>query len=103
MTTKSGSAVSSNDAARYNDGIAREACEDAAGWPAVIALAVNISPSQCNAALTQTVMSALAMSRLSPGQLELEITESALLQDSSTTVSVLHQLRGLGVKIFIHR
>ncbi len=44
-------------------------------------------------------MSALATSRLSPGQLELEITESALLQDSSSTVSVLHQLRGLGVRI----
>ena len=79
--------------------VLRKACEDAAGWPVYIGLAVNISPSQCNAALTQTVMSALAMSRLSPGQLELEITESALLQDSSTTVSVLHQLRGLGVKI----
>jgi predicted signal transduction protein with EAL and GGDEF domain len=79
--------------------VLRKACEDAAGWPVYIGLAVNISPLQCNAALTQTVMSALAMSRLSPGQLELEITESALLQDSSTTVSVLHQLRGLGVKI----
>jgi predicted signal transduction protein with EAL and GGDEF domain len=79
--------------------VLRKACEDAAGWLVYIGLAVNISPSQCNAALTQIVMSALAMSRLSPGQLEMEITESALLQDSSTTVSVLHQLRGLGVKI----
>jgi diguanylate cyclase (GGDEF)-like protein/PAS domain S-box-containing protein len=79
--------------------VLRKACEDAAGWPVYIGLAVNISPSQCNAALPQTVMSALAMSRLSPAQLELEITESALLQDSSTTVSVLHQLRGFGVKI----
>ena len=79
--------------------VLRKACEDAATWPVYIGLAVNISPSQCAPALTQTVMSALAASRLSPGQLELEITESALLQDSSTTVSVLHQLRGLGVKI----
>ncbi len=79
--------------------VLRKACEDAAGWPVYIGLAVNISPSQCNAALTQIVMSALAASRLSPGQLELEITESALLQEGSTTVSVLHQLRGLGVKI----
>ncbi len=73
--------------------------QDAATWPVYIGLAVNISPSQCAPALTQTVMSALAASRLSPGQLELEITELALLQDSSTTVSVLHQLRGLGIKI----
>ena len=79
--------------------VLRKACADAATWPVYIGLAVNISPSQCAPALTQTVMSALAASRLSPGQLELEITESALLQDSSTTVSVLHQLRGLGIKI----
>jgi diguanylate cyclase (GGDEF)-like protein/PAS domain S-box-containing protein len=79
--------------------VLRKACADAAQWPVYIRLAVNISPSQCTPALTQTVMNALASSRLPPGQLELEITESALLQDSSTTVSVLHQLRGLGVKI----
>jgi diguanylate cyclase (GGDEF)-like protein/PAS domain S-box-containing protein len=79
--------------------VLRKACEDASQWPVYIGLAVNISPSQCNAALTQTVMSALAASRLSPSQLELEITETALLQDSSTTVQVLHQLRTLGVKI----
>ena len=79
--------------------VLRKACEDATAWPVYVGLAVNISPSQCTPALTQTVMSALATSRLSPGQLELEITETALLQDSSTTVSVLHQLRALGVKI----
>ncbi len=79
--------------------VLRKACADAAQWPVYIGLAVNISPSQCTPALAQTVMSALASSRLSPGQLELEITESALLHDTSTTVSVLHQLRGLGVKI----
>ena len=79
--------------------VLRKASEDAADWPVYIGLAVNISPFQCNATLAQTVMSALAASRLAPSQLELEITESALLQDSSTTVSVLHQLRALGVKI----
>ena len=79
--------------------VLRKACADATTWPVYIGLAVNISPSQCAPALTRTVMSALAASRLSPGQLELEITESALLQDSSTTVSVLQQLRGLGIKI----
>jgi diguanylate cyclase (GGDEF)-like protein/PAS domain S-box-containing protein len=79
--------------------VLRKACEDAAAWPVYIGLAVNISPSQCTPALTQTVINALAASRLTPGQLELEITETALLQDSSTTVSVLHQLRALGVKI----
>jgi diguanylate cyclase (GGDEF)-like protein/PAS domain S-box-containing protein len=79
--------------------VLRRACEDAAGWPPYMHLAVNISPAQCTGALTQTVFNALASSRLPPERLELEITESALLQDNSTTISTLHQLRKLGVKI----
>jgi diguanylate cyclase (GGDEF)-like protein/PAS domain S-box-containing protein len=79
--------------------VLRKACDDAADWPPYMRLAVNISPAQCSAALTQTVMSALAASRLPPDRLELEITESALLQDNNVTLSTLHQLRKLGVKI----
>ena len=67
--------------------------------PPISRLAVNISPAQCTAALTQTVINALAASRLPPDRLELEITESALLQDNSATLATLHQLRKLGVKI----
>ncbi len=79
--------------------VLRKACDDAANWPPYTRLAVNISPAQCNAALTQTVMNALAASRLPPDRLELEITESALLQDNDATLATLHQLRALGVKI----
>jgi diguanylate cyclase (GGDEF)-like protein/PAS domain S-box-containing protein len=79
--------------------VLRKACDDAADWPPYLRLAVNISPAQCTAALTQTVMNALAASRLPPDRLELEITESALLQDNDTTLSTLHQLRKLGVRI----
>lgn len=79
--------------------VLRKACQDAADWPSYIGLAVNISPAQCNAALVSTVTSALANSRLPAARLELEVTESALLQDNSTTLSVLRQLRQLGVKI----
>jgi predicted signal transduction protein with EAL and GGDEF domain len=79
--------------------VLRRACEDASGWPPYMHLAVNISPAQCTSGLTQTVFNALASSRLAPERLELEITESALLQDNSTTVATLHQLRKLGVKI----
>jgi predicted signal transduction protein with EAL and GGDEF domain len=79
--------------------VLRKACDDAANWPPYMRLAVNISPAQCRAALTQTVMNALATSRLPPDRLELEITESALLQDNNVTLSTLHQLRKLGVKI----
>jgi diguanylate cyclase (GGDEF)-like protein/PAS domain S-box-containing protein len=79
--------------------VLRKACDDAADWPPYMRLAVNISPAQCSATLTQTVMNALAASRLPPDRLELEITESALLQDNNVTLSTLHQLRKLGVKI----
>jgi diguanylate cyclase (GGDEF)-like protein/PAS domain S-box-containing protein len=79
--------------------ILRKACEDAADWPPYISIGVNISAAQCQEALVQTVVSALATSRLPPERLELEITESALLRDNSTTTSVLHKLRALGVRI----
>jgi diguanylate cyclase (GGDEF)-like protein/PAS domain S-box-containing protein len=79
--------------------VLRKACDDAASWPPYMRLAVNVSPAQCSAALTQTVMNALAASRLPPDRLELEITESALLQDNDVTLATLHQLRKLGVKI----
>ncbi len=79
--------------------ILRKACEDAAGWPPYISVGVNISAAQCQDALVQTVAGALASSRLPPERLELEITESALLRDNSTTTNVLHRLRALGVRI----
>jgi diguanylate cyclase (GGDEF)-like protein/PAS domain S-box-containing protein len=79
--------------------VLRKACDDAASWPPYMRLAVNISPAQCTAALTPTVFNALASSRLPPDRLELEITESALLQDNSATLATLHQLRKLGVNI----
>jgi predicted signal transduction protein with EAL and GGDEF domain len=79
--------------------ILRKACEDAADWPVYISVAVNISPAQCQDALTDTVLDALAASRLAPERLELEITESALLQENSTTLRTLHKLRSLGVRI----
>ena len=79
--------------------VLRKACGDAADWPPYTRLAVNVSPAQCTPALTQTVLNALAASRLPPDRLELEITETALLHDNNVTLSVLHQLRKLGVRI----
>jgi len=79
--------------------VLRRACQDAADWPPYINLAVNVSPAQCNPALIPTVTNALTASRLPAARLELEVTESALLQDNSATLSVLRQLRQLGVKI----
>jgi EAL domain-containing protein (putative c-di-GMP-specific phosphodiesterase class I) len=49
--------------------------------------------------LLPTVVSALAASGLPPARLQLEITESLLLQESDDTLAMLHQLRSLGIRI----
>jgi predicted signal transduction protein with EAL and GGDEF domain len=80
--------------------VLRQACAEAATWPDGVKVAVNLSPVQFrNQALTQVVISTLAASGLSPHRLELEITESVLLQNNEATFGMLHQLRELGVRI----
>jgi diguanylate cyclase (GGDEF)-like protein len=80
--------------------VVREACATAAQWPGKLKVAVNISPAHfCDTALVQTVVDALAASGLPPNRLELEITETNLLQNSVATLSALHQLRDIGVRI----
>jgi diguanylate cyclase (GGDEF)-like protein len=80
--------------------VLRQACAEAAGWPDDVKVAVNLSPAQFKSkTLALAVTSALAASELSPSRLELEITESVLLQDNETVRGVLHQLRELGVRI----
>jgi diguanylate cyclase (GGDEF)-like protein len=80
--------------------VLRRACTDAAAWPSHIKVAVNLSPLQFKSrALTAMVFNALAAAGLPPARLELEITESALLQDSYGTLDVMRQLREMGVRI----
>ncbi len=80
--------------------VLRKACMEAASWPQDIAVAVNLSPVQFkNPSLVTSVKAALQASGLSADRLELEITESVLLQNSEATLAVLHELRGFGVRI----
>jgi diguanylate cyclase (GGDEF)-like protein len=80
--------------------VLRQACREAAGWPAGMKVAVNLSPIQFRSRnLVQAVIVALAVSKLPASRLELEITESVLLQETDTTLATLHQLRSLGVRI----
>jgi diguanylate cyclase (GGDEF)-like protein len=80
--------------------VLREACREAASWPGDIRVAVNLSPAQFrNRNLTHDVIRALAASGLNPQRLELEITESVLLVENEATLTTLHQLRSLGVRI----
>src|ERR1700748_3716253 len=80
--------------------VLREACAEAAKWPAGIKIAVNLSPVQFRSRnLVQMVISALAQSGLAPTRLELEITESLFLAETEANLAILHQLRELGVGI----
>ncbi|MBB4615955.1 putative bifunctional diguanylate cyclase/phosphodiesterase [Sphingomonas abaci] len=80
--------------------VIHEACRVAAAWPADIRVAVNVSPLQFRAPGFQAVvLQALARSGLSPARLEIEITESVFLDGVDAVTDILHQLRGLGVRI----
>ncbi|MBQ1560395.1 EAL domain-containing protein [Caulobacter sp.] len=80
--------------------VLRKACAEAAQWPDHVRLAVNLSPAQFrDRGLVRTVVSALAGSGLPAQRLELEITESVLLQDSQSNMTMLHDLKALGVRI----
>ncbi len=82
------------------DWVLRKACVDAASWPQDIGIAVNLSPVQFkNRNLVSSVIAALSASGLAANRLELEITESILLQDNEATLAVLHKLREFGVRI----
>ena len=76
------------------------ACFEAAKWPSRIRVAVNLSPVQFRSGkIVETVKQALALSGLSPGRLELEITESVLFQDNDINLATLHELHRLGVRV----
>ena len=80
--------------------VLRTACSAAARWPDHTKICVNLSAVQFRSrGLVEVVIGALATSGLRPGRLELEITETVLLADTEATLAVLHQLRGLGVRI----
>jgi diguanylate cyclase (GGDEF)-like protein len=80
--------------------VIREACATAAKWPPHMRISVNLSPAQFKSSgLVQIVVGALAASGLAASRLELEITETALLEDSETTLATLYRLREIGVRI----
>ena len=80
--------------------VLERACADAVGWPEAVKVAVNLSPLQFRSGdLADEVRRALATSGLAPQRLELEITESVLLQEDSTNLAILRALHGLGVQI----
>jgi diguanylate cyclase (GGDEF)-like protein/PAS domain S-box-containing protein len=80
--------------------VLREACREAASWQRPLRIAVNLSPVQFqHGDLARLVHTVLLETGLSPGRLELEITEGVLIGDFSRAVSILRRLKALGVRI----
>jgi diguanylate cyclase (GGDEF)-like protein len=80
--------------------VLKRACLEATAWPDDINIAVNLSPAQFKyRSVVLDVAAALGASGLSAHRLEVEITETVLLQDTETTIRSLDELRNLGVRI----
>lgn len=86
--------------------VLRQACEQSRRWQeqgfAPIQMAVNISARQFHDQnLSQTVIAILKECGLPPGHLELELTESSIMQNPEFAASVLRRWKNLGVNISI--
>ncbi|MEJ0047161.1 MAG: EAL domain-containing protein [Rhodospirillales bacterium] len=82
------------------DWVLRRACSDAMCWPGKLRVGVNVSAVQfASRTLVDSVAAALLASGLEPWRLELEITESAMLNDTEANLETLHRLRALGVRV----
>lgn len=80
--------------------VLREACATAATWPGQLKISVNVAPAQFHIGnFAQLVAQTLADTGLAPERLELEITETGILDNTLGTMQVVHQLKALGVTI----
>lgn len=80
--------------------VLNRACQDCLSWPDDVGVSVNLSSVQFRRSnVVECVQEALSASGLAPERLELEITESILLQDTQATRKVLEDLRAMGVRI----
>lgn len=86
--------------------VLREACAQARAWmdsglPPIL-MAVNISARECRSKdFLDNVRAILNATRLEPRYLELELTESVLMQNDASTASMLHALKAMGVQLAI--
>ncbi|MCA3644502.1 MAG: EAL domain-containing protein [Methylobacterium sp.] len=85
---------------RIGQWVLREACQTATLWPASISIAVNLSPLQfVNGSLSTIVHSVLDETGIDPRRLELEMTESVLLEKPDAILAQLNIIKSFGVSI----
>jgi predicted signal transduction protein with EAL and GGDEF domain len=76
------------------------ACREALAWPHNVRVSVNLSAVQCASRSTvEVVREVLASTAIDPDRVELEVTESSLIADSSTARETLLALKRMGVRI----
>jgi diguanylate cyclase (GGDEF)-like protein len=80
--------------------VLNEACLQCTTWPGETRIAVNVSPMQFRRGnLVEAIREALQSSGLSPGRLEIEITESVFLSDTEVARHLLDQMQEIGVRV----
>jgi diguanylate cyclase (GGDEF)-like protein len=80
--------------------VLRQACRDAMAWPEHVKVAVNLSAVQFrNAGLLDVIRLALNDAALPPGRLEIEVTETVLIDKQADYLALLNQLRDIGVSV----
>jgi len=85
---------------QIGDWVLRTACREAASWVHPLKIAVNVSAVQLyNAKFVQELHQILLETGLPPRRLEIEITETALVRDFNRALSMLRQIKALGICI----
>ena len=87
---------------RIGEWVIQRACEEAVKWPSFMKVAVNLSAVQLrNPSLLDFVMCALVESGLPPERLELEVTETALIEYETESLMLLRKLKNLGTTVVL--
>ena len=80
--------------------VIRNALSEVAKWPDHLSVSVNLSPVQMRSPnIIPTIVNALATTGVAPDRLEIEITESVLMNDSESNLALLHRFKALGLRI----
>ncbi|MFA5122532.1 putative bifunctional diguanylate cyclase/phosphodiesterase [Zavarzinia sp.] len=80
--------------------VLHQACHDGLVWDPSIVVAVNVSPSQFrDRHLADEILKALDETSFPPGRLEIEITESVLLDDVDLARDTIRSLRDAGIHL----
>jgi len=76
------------------------ACQSAADWPEELFVSVNLSPTEFQRGnLVERIQQTLADTGIDPTRVELEVTESVMLDDAPGALEVMHALKRLGVRL----